>query len=600
MKNNVLLFKIVVIVIVTVFSFNTLNAKNWFVKPNASGTGTSWEDPCNISVFGGTPAGLVDGDIVYISAGTYSRSTTLTISKYVTVMGGYDAASTGTDITKRNLSIDSTLIKPADGNNTARGLSINISTAPGFYSVLVDGLTFEGFNLATGNAGAAVNIANSQGDITFKNVNFLKNIALNTNGGAVYMGAVAFAINITFDNCLFRNNQSNWTTANGYGGAAYFNNGTTVSKTINFTNCLFINNTAYGRAGAIYGTSYLTCNITDCYFDSNYCTNPTDNSSNGGAIYIAGGTQSNTVNMLRSIFVNSSCTGKGSVIWFNTVPKNTLNVTDCSMIGNYAMRKGSARAAIDADNYTTNLDVILNNCVLSNFNNNTSGVKQSKYADLMNLTPANCSTSSTFTNTILNGAYFGNVRNNTYDAVQPDTLYSKTHGYLDSTTIALAVSGDLKITNKIVFKKTFSPALLGNFVEQKIFDVKRLLGIPMTLAANIPVGYTLTVDGTDYIGTGLDVNIGIPVSAIDPVIVLKTNTGVHDLNSLHALVTSSNGIVHVTGIETGYRVTAVNLAGQQLLNQISVSDNLSFTAKGFVVVKVSAKGATSCFKLLSE
>ena len=608
MKNNLLFSKIMIVTVVTIFSFSTLSAKDWYVKPNASGTGASWDDPCNVSVIGGTPAGLADGDKVYVSAGIYQRSTSLSITKYVTIMGGYSTALTGTTIpASRNLAADSTIFEPTSGG-TARCLNLNATTTPGFYSIVLDGLNIKAFTMATANGGTAISIGNSQGDITIKNCNFINNVSLNANGGAISMSAIAYNITISFDNCTFTGNQATWSTGNGYGGAVYFNNGTTVAKTINFTNCLFKNNTAYGRAGAIYGTTYLTMNITDCYFDTNYCTQPycatcgtnsTNTGSYGGSIYIAGGTQSNTVNILRSVFVNSSSTLKGSVIWFNTIPKNTLNVTDCSMIGNYAMRISSARAAIDADNYA-NLDVVLNNSVLSNYNSTAAGLKQSKYADLMNLTPANCSTSSTFTNTILNGAYFSNVRNNTYDAVQPDTLYNKTHGYLDSTTIALAISGDLKITNKIVFKKTFTPALLGNFVEQKIFDVKRLLGIPMTLVANVPIGYTLTVDGIDHIGTGSDVNISIPVATIDPVIVLKTNTGVSNVNSLHAVVSSSNGVVHVTGVEAGYKVSAFNLAGQQLFNQTSVSNNLSFTAKGFVLVKVSANGATSCFKLLAQ
>jgi len=599
MKKNVQL-KFIVALAMAVMSLSTASAKDWFVKPNASGTGASWDDPCNVSVVGGTPAGLADGDKVYISAGIYQRSTSISITKYVTIIGGYSSALTGTEIpATRNLAADSTIFEPTSGG-TARCINIAATTTPGFYSIVLDGLYIKGFNMATANGGTAISIGNSHGDITIKNCNFSNNVSLNANGGAITMSAITYNITISFDHCTFTGNQATWTTGNGYGGAVFFNNGTTVPKTINFTNCLFKNNTAFGRAGAIYGTSYLTMNITDCYFDTNYCTNATDNTSSGGAIYIAGGTQSNTVNMLRTIFVNSSCTAKGSVIWFNTIPKNTLNVTDCSMIGNYAMRKGSARAAIDADNFTTNLDVILNNCVLSNFNNNTAGVKQSKYADLMNLTPLNCSTSSTFTNTILNGTYFSNIRNNTYDAVQPDTLYSKTHGFLDSTTIALAISGNLKITNKIVYLKTFTPALLGSFVEQKIFDVKRLLAIPMTLVANVPVGYILTVDGTDYISNGLDVNISIPVASTDPVIVLKTNTGISNVNSLHAIVTSSDGIIHVTGIESGYKVSAFNLAGQLLFSKTSKSDNISFKANGFVLVKVSAAGATSSYKLLSK
>jgi hypothetical protein len=262
------------------------------------------------------------------------------------------------------------------------------------------------------------------------------------------------------------------------------------------------------------------------------------------------------------------------------------------------MRKGSARAAIDADNFTTNLDVIMNNCVLSNFNNTTAGVRQSKYADLMNLTPANCSTSSTFTNTILNGAYFGTVRNNTYDAVQPDTLYSKTHGYLDSTTIVLALSGDLKITNKIAFKKTFTVADLGTYTQATIFDVKAKLNIPMTLIATVPTGYVLTVDGTDY-STG-DKTINIAASATAPSISLKLASGLSRLDIPTAKVYAKNGIVKVSNIETGNKLTIYNAAGQIMTSKTADANETSFAAKGFVLVKISSATNYQVLKVISE
>ena len=563
--------------ILSALAFATLSAANWFVKANASGTGTSWDDPCNISVLGGTPAGIADGDVVYVAAGSYSRSTTITIAKYVTVMGGYPAASTGTDVSSRNLSVDSVLIVPASGNTTARGLSISASTAAGVNKIVLDGFTFEGFSLASGNAGAAVNISNSQGDIQFKNCNFISNATINTNGGAVYMGAVTYNIALSFENCLFKSNQSNVapTIANGYGGAAYFNNGTT-NKTINFTSCTFKSNKAYNRAAAVYFTQSLTSTFTDCTFDSNQLTNATDAQSSGGCFYIAGGGSAAVIlNTTRCVFLNSYSTNYGSVLYFNTTPKNTFNMTDCSLMANYSSRTTSARAAIDCSSYATTLGGSISGSVLSNYNWSGSA-KASNKADLMYLTGASTDVNLTFSNSILNGTYFSN--SNVSAAVSPSLLYTTT-GFLKDSTIALALSGDLKITDKIVLNKTFvGLPNLGSYIHSQIFDVKRNTGKAMTLNATIPYGYKITVDGVDYQFAGLNV-IQIPASQSDPVITISSVvvTGTNPAKESNLSVRIQNDNVIISGVQVGTNVSLYNAAGQRISNQVLKSDNLILT-----------------------
>lgn len=591
MKKNDITLKIFLSLLLTAFTLTNLSAKDWFVKPNASGTGASWDDPCNVGVLGGTPAGLSDGDVVHIEAGVYQRSTSLTLAKYVTVIGGYPIGLTGTTVpATRNLNADSTIFEPTVGG-TARCLNINATTASPFNKIVLDGLNFKGFNMATANGGVALTVTSALSDIDVLNCNFINNVSLNANGGAISTSNAANAMTTTFDHCTFVGNQANFTTGNGYGGVLYCNNGTTTVKTFNFTNCLFKNNSAYGRAGALYFSSLIVCNISDCVFDTNFSSNTTDNygSGNGGCIYVAGGTQSNTLNISRSIFVNGYNTSKGSVFWFNTTPKNYLNLTDCSLIGNFAKRKGSARAAIDADSYA-NLDVVINNCVMSNYNSKADGTKQSVAADLMALNATTSgSTSSTFTNTILNGYHFTNIRNNTFDALSPDTLYKKT-GFLADSTVALAVSGDLKITNKIVWKKSFAAAE-GLVVNQQIFDVKRLIGIPLTLIANIPTGYALNVDGTDY-QAGSAVSISVPVSATDPVMMMKLSSGISKPMVNRIAMSTSKGLVTLRGLEEGNLIQVYNANGQLLASVKAVSNIVSVPASGFVLVKVvSATGS---------
>lgn len=577
--------KKILLFVITVLVVNSIFARDWFVKTGAStsSAGDSWETACNISVItGANPSGIADGDVVYLAAGDYSRTTNLSITKYITVQGGYAANLTGTDLSGRDIINNKATFAPAAGNTT-RCITINATAAPTIagQKITLDGFYMNGFAMATANSGVAITLTSAQSDVDFKNLTFTNNVSLNTTGGAFTMASFTYNGIITFDGCTFSGNQATFSTGNGYGGAMYFNNGTTA-KTINIKNSTFTNNTAYARGGVGYFGSNMTVNISDCYFDSNYCTNATDNTSSGGCFYITGGTYSSTFNVTRSIFLNSSCTAKGSVFWFNTYPTNYLNLTDCSLIGNYAKRTGSARAAIDTDQYATtpsttnNLTVTINGCVLSNYNYGGSPAgKQSNKADLMYLTGtgnALASTSSTFANSILNGAYFNS--SNTFDAITPTLLYQTT-GYLADSTIALALSGDLKITDKIVLNKTFDQNV-GTFIHTQIFNVKRNTGKAMTFNATIRNGYMITVDGVDYKGGGLH-RINIPASANDPVITyaLDMTTGTSFANNSKLKISYENNGVSISGVTSGTYIRLVNAAGQLIKNQFATTDKVS-------------------------
>jgi len=596
MKTTLLQSKISMALIAVLFSLSTLSAKDVFVRVNAGGSGADWDNAANVSYLGGTS--IADGDVIHLAAGEYLRSTQVSISKYVTVIGGYSVTSTGTDLTKRDIVANKSIFKPEAGF-TPRAININATTGSYGNKITLDGLYFDGF---TGiSQGAAMTITTAQGDIDLKNLTFTNNITTNTLGGALAMQtAFAYDINVTLDGCVFENNQAAWTTGNGYGGAFYFNNGTTA-KTINIKNSTFKNNYAYGRAAVGYFGTNMTVNITDCLFDSNQCTATTDNFSNGGCFYIVGtsGYGSN-FNVTRSIFLNSSVTGKGSVIWFNNATGsllNTLNMTNCSLIGNYSSRTTSGRAAIDVDSYITQMKFALNGCVLSNYNNKGT-VKGSRYADVMFVTLTSTDNNSTFTNTIANGTYF--PTGNTLMAISaPDTLYNKVQGYLADSTIALALSGDLKITDKIVFKKTFTSANVGSYIHSQIFDVKAKMNFTMTLEATIPAGHTLTVDGADYT-SGVQ-NINIVASATDPIISLKsTGTSLSRMAIPTAKVFAKNGKVTVSNIEAGNILTVYNLAGQLLVSEKVKSNETSFSAKGFVMVKISSSTNYQVLKIISE
>lgn len=592
--NKFISFKKLSLVVLTVFSLSTLQAKDVFVKPNATGSGASWNDAANISVIAGT--GVAEGDIVYVSEGEYLRTTQLSVTKYITILGGYAASSADTDLSQRDIQRYKSVFKPDGG--TSRAININITSYPLNTKMIIDGLHFENFSGTS--QGAAMIITTSQGDIDLKNLTFKNNTVTNSLGGALAMPtAFAAEISITLDGCHFEGNQAMFTTGNGYGGAFFFNN-TTSPKTINIRNSVFKGNYAYSRGAAGYFGTNLTVNISDCMFDTNQCTATTDNLSNGGCFYIVGTAgYGSTFNIDRSTFVNSYITGKGSVIWFNNTSGsliNNLNVNNSSMIGNYSSRTTSGRAAIDVDNYSTQLKFTLKNSVLSNYNN-IGQVKSSRYADVMFVNVASSTSDCTFENSILNGTYFstGNVL---ASITPPDTLYNKQHGYLSDATINLALEGNLVITDKIVLKKTFTSADAGLWVHSEVFDVKKKLNLPMTLQAVIPSGYKLEVDGVSY-ASGAQ-TITIPAASVNPVVELKLLSSTASLQVTLARVSAHNGVVRLSSMEPGYKVEAYTLAGQLILSEVINSTSYEFESRGFVVIKITNQSYTQAIKVLSN
>lgn len=592
MKNVILLKSL--LLVTALMLITTIQAKDVFVKPNASGTGASWNDAANISYITGTS--VAEGDVVHVAEGEYLRTTQLSVTKYITILGGYSANSTDTDLTQRDVQMYKTVFKPDGG--TSRAVNINITSYPLNTKMIVDGLHFENFNGTS--QGAAMIITTSQGDVELKNLTFKNNTVTNSLGGALAMPtAFAAEISITLEGCHFEGNQAVFTTGNGYGGAFYFNN-TTSPKTINIRNSVFKNNYAYGRGAAGYFGTNFTVNISDCTFDSNQCTATTDNLSNGGCFYIVGTAgYGSTFNINRSVFLNSYVTGKGSVIWFNNTSGsliNYLNVNNSSMIGNYSSRTTSGRAAIDVDNYSTQLQFKLKNSVLSNYNN-IGQVKSSRYADVMFVNLANSTADCTFENSILNGAYF-NTGNVLASITPPDTLYNKQHGYLSDSTINLAVSGELVITDKIVMKKVFTPSMVGTWVHGEVFDVKKRLALPLSLKATIPEGYKLAVNGVDYqAGEQL---VEIAASANDPVVDLKLLSGNSKMQEQLARISVLGPLVSLQGMESGSRVAVFNQSGQMLLNRVVDTSQFQFEASGFVLVRVSNNKGSQVFKVVTN
>ena len=191
--------------------------RNIFVKAGADGTkdGSSWENAFNITQFldyvkqnesdSDNNAIKLEGGNFYFAGGDYAvTERKIEFSGYqrrvkFNVFGGYDPASTGTDVSKRDVSLYETVF---DGKGTNRLFTLGNQTEPTF-----DGITFA--NLKSDKGGYATSegcimLAAGLGDsrANFTNCTFRK---CTSSGGQNPILLVRKGLtklnNVTFDGC---------------------------------------------------------------------------------------------------------------------------------------------------------------------------------------------------------------------------------------------------------------------------------------------------------------------------------------------------------------------------------------------------------------
>lgn len=189
------------------------SVRNIFVKENAAGgkDGSSWENAFNITEFldyikqnendSNNNAIKLEGRNFYLAGGNYAvTGRKIEFNGYprrvkFNVFGGYDPASTGTDVSKRDVSLYETIF---DGNATNRLFTLGNQTEPTF-----DGITFA--NLKGSGEGCIMLAAGGSGDArgNFTNCKF-KSCVSDAAGQIpvilVYKGMVRLD-NVLFDGC---------------------------------------------------------------------------------------------------------------------------------------------------------------------------------------------------------------------------------------------------------------------------------------------------------------------------------------------------------------------------------------------------------------
>ena len=264
------------------------SVRNIFVKADADGTkdGSSWENAFSIKQFldfiqqntsdSDNNAIKNEGRNFYFAGGTYVvTERKIEFNGYqrrvkFNVFGGYDPASTGTDISKRDVAKYETVF---DGNSTNRLFTLGNQTEPTF-----DGITFA--NLKGSGEGCIMLAAGGSGDARGNFTNCKLKSCVSAAAGQipvllVYKGMVRLN-NVLFDGCRAGNDARGLIRSANNTSRVYMNA------------CRFVNNTFSGGFGQlVHVNDGMAClyNVTFAHNDDGAGTDGVVNG--GGGMLVA-------------------------------------------------------------------------------------------------------------------------------------------------------------------------------------------------------------------------------------------------------------------------------------------------------------------------
>ena len=327
-----------------------------YVKPDATGNGTSWTNARGDLRQAIKSATF--GTQVWVAKGTYFATTCSTCTdaermKYfeptegVEVYGGF--AGTETSLSQRNWEINKTILSgDIDGDGRASNNTFNI-----FYLRNISSATIiDGFTITGGNAdnsagsgelfasGGAMYVDGRSGGFSYptvRNCNFTRNFAKGFGGAVFNNGGYSGSIEPHFLNCQFSNNYSlngggavcNWGVFNGTGNPI-------------FESCQFIGNKTENSGGAVLSDAQMglsEAKYINCQFYKNEAT------LYGGAIYNLGKSGNCTPTISNSLFWSNKAFSAAGVYCLGSINGNSSpRITNCVFYKNEAHTGGSVYA----------------------------------------------------------------------------------------------------------------------------------------------------------------------------------------------------------------------------------------------------------------
>ena len=327
------------------------SVRNIFVKEGADGTkdGSSWENAFSINQFldfikqdsknSDNNAIKLEGRNFYLAGGIYEvTDRKIEFNGYqrrvkFNVFGGYDPASTGTDVSKRDVANNETVF---DGNSTNRLFTLGNQTEPTF-----DGITFA--NLKGSGEGCIMLAAGGSGDArgNFTNCKFKSCVSDAVNQIPVllvYKGMVRLN-NVLFDGCRAGKDARGLIRSVNNTSRVYMNA------------CRFVNNTFSGGFGQLaHVNEGMAClyNVTFAHNDAGAGTNGVVNG--GGGMLVACSTL--------------SAANGGSVVRCESDQKNG------SMLVNNLLIQERGQKAVDMPNSGKTLKSLGGNVLIGAVNGN--------------------------------------------------------------------------------------------------------------------------------------------------------------------------------------------------------------------------------------
>ncbi len=336
----------------------SLHSQVIFVKPDATGDGSSWTN-----ARGDLRQAIQNarfGAQIWVAQGTYytttctnctsaDRQLSFEIPDGVAVYGGF--VGNETQLAQRNWETHKTFLSgDIDKDGTPANNTFNI-----IYLIDASALTvIDGFTISGGNADDGATVSERY-----------------TSGAAIYNdGRVAGFVNASIQNCIFANNY-----AIGFGGAVFNNAGYSGFCEARYKNCQFLNNySKRGGGGAVCNWGVFGGTCIPIFEFCKFIDNKTENS--GGAVMNDGQIGTCEPHFINSQFIrNESVLYGGAIYNLGKTGNCTPTITGCVFWTNKAF---SAAAVYCLGSERGNSSPRITNSV---FYKNTANTGGSVYAN---------------------------------------------------------------------------------------------------------------------------------------------------------------------------------------------------------------------------